>query len=70
MATLAKARASTRARQERLLEIQSRAKGILTAPEWENLGEFRTIALEAAAKLASHHDAGHAAPRGEKEAVR
>jgi len=70
MATLAKARESTRARQERLLEIQSRAKDILTAAEWENLGEFRTIALEAAAGLASHRDAGNPAPRGEKEAVR
>ena len=70
MAALAKARESTRARQERLLEIQSRAKDILTAPEWENLGKFRALALEAAADLASHPDTGNTAPRGEKEAVR
>lgn len=70
METLAKARESTRARQERLLEIQSRAKGLLTAPEWKNLGKFRTLALEAAAELASYRDPYDAAPHGEKEAVR
>ena len=69
-ATLAKVRESTRARQERLLEIQSRAKGILTAREWNNLGKFRALALEAAADLASHRDDGNSAPRGEKEGVR
>ena len=69
-AALAEARESTRARQERLLEIQSRAKDILTAAEWENLGQFRAIAIEAAADLASHRNAVDAAPRGEKEAGR
>lgn len=70
VATLAQARESTRVRQERLLEIQSRAKGILTAPEWKNLGKFRTIALEAAAELSSHRDAETTAPGVEREAVR
>jgi type IV pilus biogenesis protein CpaD/CtpE len=70
VAALAKARESTRARQERLLEIQSRAKGILTAPEWNSLGKFRAIALEAAAELASHRTGENAEGRSQKEAVR